>query len=122
MPLTGVGMAQTDLLGGNELNVPPYAGPRGTGAGAVSPPSTSRYATGNGVLRPYGASGARAPGANPTALGDSPLESYVKMLVSSELAAQGVPTNEPFQVNEVEAIPNAEGVLKKSLNNIIGMK
>jgi len=122
MPLTGVGMAQTDLLGGNELNVPPYSGARGAGAGAVSPPSTSRYATGNGVLRPYGASGARANGANPTGLDDSPLESYVKMLVNSQLAEQGIPTNEPFQVNEKEAIPNAEEFLKKAMDTIIEKK
>jgi hypothetical protein len=30
-------------------------------------------------------------------MSDAPLESYVKMLVNSQLAAQGIPTNEPFQ-------------------------
>jgi hypothetical protein len=44
------------------------------------------------------------------------------MLVSSELAAQGVPTNEPFQVNEVKAIPNAEEFLKNAMDNITGTK
>ena len=117
-----IAKTQTTLLGGNELNVPAYAGATGTGDGAVSPPSTSKYATGNGVVRPYGASAARTPIANPTGLGDAPLESYVKMLVSSELAAQGVPTNEPFQVNEVQAIPNAEGFLKNAMDNITGTK
>jgi len=115
-------MAQADLLGGNELNVPPYSGARGAGDKPVSPTSTSRYATGNGVLRPHGASGARPSGGNPTGLGDAPLESYVKMLVNSQLASQGVPMNEPFQVNEKQAIPNAEGVLKKSMDTIIGKK
>jgi hypothetical protein len=122
MPLTGVGMAQTNLLGGNELNVPPYSGATGAGAGAVSPPSTSMYATGNAVVRRYGASGARPNGANPTDVDDSPLESYVKMLVNSQLASQGVPMNEPFQVNETQAITNAEGVLKKSMKEIVGTK
>ena len=121
-PLTGVGMAQTDLLGGNELDGPPYSGARGAGAGAVSPPSTSMYATGNGVVRRYGASGARPNGADPTDINASPLESYVKMLVNSQLASQGVPMNEPFQVNETEAIPNAEEILKKSMKDIIGTK
>jgi hypothetical protein len=113
-------MAQTDLLGGNELNVPPYSGATGAGDGAVSPPTTSQYVSGNAVVRRYGTSGARPNGANPTGLNDSPLESYVRMLVSSELASQGVPTNEPFQVNETQAITNAEGVLKKSMKEIIG--
>jgi hypothetical protein len=121
-PLTGVGMAQSDLLGGNELDVPPYSGARGAGDNPVSPASTSMYATGNGVLRPYGASGARPSVANPTGLDASPLESYVKLLVNSQLAAQGIPMNEPFQVNEKQAIPNAEGVLKKSMDTIIGTK
>jgi hypothetical protein len=111
--------ANSGLLGGNELNVPPYSGATGAGGGAVSPPKTSKYVSGNGVLRPYGATGARATGGNPTGLGDAPLESYVKMLVSSELAAQGVPTNEPFQVNETKAVGNAENFLKKSLQTII---
>jgi hypothetical protein len=115
-------MAQTNLLGGNELNSPPYNGDRGAGDNPVSPASTSIYATGNGGLRPYGASGARPNGGNPTGLGDAPLESYVKLLVNSQLAAQGVPTNEPFQVNETQAIPNAEGILKKSMDTIIGKK
>jgi hypothetical protein len=70
-------------------------------------------------MRPYGASGNPATGGNPTGLGDAPLESYVKMLVSSELASQGVPTNEPFQVNETQALGNADNFLKKALNTII---
>ena len=114
-----LGMAQTTLLGGNELNVPPYSGATGAGGGAVSPPKTSKYVSGNGVVRPYGASGARPNGANTTGINDSPLESYVKMLVSSELSSQGIPTNEPFQVNEKQAPGNADNFLKKSLNTII---
>lgn len=114
-------MAQdSGILGGNELNAPAeYLGARGAGDGAVSPPSTSQYVSGNGVVRRYGATGGPPSAANSTGLGDAPLESYVKMLVTSELAAQGVPTNEPFQVNEVQSIPNATEILKKSMNNIL---
>jgi hypothetical protein len=89
------------LLGGNELNAPGnYLGPRGTGAGAVSPPKTSKYISGNAVLRPFGATGGPPSAVNATGLGDAPFETYIKMLVTSELASQGIPTNEPFQVKE----------------------
>jgi hypothetical protein len=115
-------MAQNSgILGGNELNTPAeYLGARGAGSGAVSPPSTSQYVSGNAVVRQYGATGGPPSAANSTGIDDSPLESYVRMLVTSELAAQGIPTNEPFQVNEVQSIPNATDALKKSINNILG--
>ena len=85
------------LLGGNELNAPGnYPGPKGTGAGAVSPPPTSKYVTGNGVVRLFGDKKGPPSATNATGLGEAPLDAYVKMLVTSELAAQGIPTNEPF--------------------------
>jgi len=49
---------------------------------------------------------------------DTPLETYVKELVNSQLAAQGVPTNEPFQVNESAAIPNASDYMKKVFRGV----
>jgi hypothetical protein len=49
---------------------------------------------------------------------DTPLETYVKELVNSQLAAQGVPMNEPFQVNESAAIPNASDYLKKVFRGV----
>ena len=94
--------ANSGLLPGNELNVPGnYRGPRGAGDGAVSPPKTSNYVSGNAVLRRVGASGVPITAVNATGLGAAPFETYIKMLVSSELAAQGIPTNEPFQINTV---------------------
>lgn len=58
--------------------------------------------TAPGVLRPANGSSERAT--FPTAVNlaeDRPFETYVQMLVRSEMAAQGVPTNEPFQLQEV---------------------
>jgi len=126
--------ADSGLLGGNELNSPPYDGPRGAGSGAVSPPRTSRYVSGNAVVRRYGDSSVPGGISRSVDLAASPLEDYVKLLVRSELASEGIPMNEPFQaepiqaepfqaepfqVNETDSIVNAESYLKKSMNNII---
>lgn len=73
--------------------------------------------TAPGVARNVGASSVPAtvrPGADDA----SPLDSYVKMLVNSQLAAQGIPTAEPFQVNETTAIPNASDYLKKVFRGV----
>jgi hypothetical protein len=59
-----------------------------------------------------------ASAANSTGVDDAPLESYVKMLVNSQLAAQGIPTNEPFTVREQEAIPNATDYMKKVFRGV----
>lgn len=67
------------------------------GDGAVSPMQSYKIVSAPGVARPAGASSIPATVRKDPALGDAPLESYVKMLVNSQLAAQGVPTNEPFQ-------------------------
>jgi hypothetical protein len=40
------------------------------------------------------------------------------MLVNSQLAAQGVPTNEPFQSSEATAIPNATDYMKKVFRGV----
>ena len=116
--------ADSGLLGGNELNAPPYNGPRGTGAGAVTAPRTTRYVSGNAVVRRYGDSSVPGGISRSADLSASPLEDYVKLLVRSELASEGVPMNEPFQaepfqVNEADSIVNAESYLNKSMKNII---
>jgi hypothetical protein len=89
-------MAQdSGLLGGNELNVQgSYGGPRGTGGGAVSPPSMSQYVSGNGAVRPMNAP--MPGGTRSFDLDGNPIQDYIKTLVRSELASQGVPMNEPF--------------------------
>lgn len=83
------------LLGGNELNVPAYLGATGTGAGAVSPPRTYNTVSGNGVVRRLGDSSIPRTAVNSST--GNPLDDYIKMIVRSQLAAQGIPTNEPFQ-------------------------
>jgi hypothetical protein len=40
------------------------------------------------------------------------------MLVNSQLAAQGVPTNEPFQASQEQAIPNATDYMKKVFRGV----
>jgi len=105
-------------LGGRELNVAgSYGGATGAGNTPVSGAKTYTTLSGNGVVTP----------ANPLSYGitntpdlSSPLESYVKLLVRSELASEGIPTNEPFQVNEMDAPGNAGAYLEKSANNVLG--
>lgn len=67
------------------------------GSGPVSPAQSYKIVSAPGVARPAGASSVPATVRKDVGLGDAPLESYIKMLVNSQLAAQGVPTNEPFQ-------------------------
>lgn len=104
-------------LGGRSLNVAgSYGGATGAGSTPVSPPRTYTTLSGNGVVTP----------ANPLSYGitntpdlSSPIESYVKLLVRSELASQGIPTNEPFQVNEMDAPGNAGAYLEKSAKKVL---
>ena len=84
----------------------------------VSPATSYTYATAPGVAVNLKSSSIPASVRHDPALGDAPLESYVKMLVNSHLAAQGVPTNEPFQVNET--IENASEYMKKEFKEIFG--
>jgi len=90
----------------------------GVGDQQVSPAPSYTYNTAPGVARKAGASSVPASAANSTGVDDAPLESYVKMLVNSQLAAQGIPTNEPFTVREQEAIPNATDYMKKVFRGV----
>ena len=54
---------------------------------------------------------------------EAQLDSYLKEMVNSQLAAQGIPTNEPFVsyepfVSESDAIPNASEYLKKVFRGV----
>jgi hypothetical protein len=84
--------------------------------GDVSPATHYTMNTAPGVARKYSDSSIPS-----TVRGDgdeTPIETYVKMLVNSQLAAQGVPTVEPFQVNESAAIPNASDYMKKVFRGV----
>lgn len=112
-------MAQDNTpLAGNELNVAgSYRGAIGAGDSPVSPPATGLgLPFGNGMVV---TNRSAAPGLTNAADLASPLESYVKLLVRSELASEGIPTNEPFQVNETQAVGNAEAYLEKSAKRIL---
>jgi len=106
------------------------------GDGAVSPTQSYKIVSAPGVARPAGASSIPATVRHETGMSDAPLESYVKMLVNSQLAAQGVPTNEPFQTHNAgyqgqggvaaepfqatqeQAIPNASDYMKKVFRGV----
>lgn len=65
-----------------------------------------------GTVRPASATSERPTfPAAVSATEDRPFETYVQMLVRSEMAAQGVPTNEPFQVEQV--IENVSKAVKR---------
>ena len=91
---------QDDLIDDNDAGVPQQATQTvpATG-GAVSPPATKDSVGAPGVSRLLGSGGSRT-GSWPAAAGldgqGGAFESYVKMLVKSELAGQGIRTNEPF--------------------------
>lgn len=84
----------------------------------VSPTTTYSQITAPGIARPVGASPIPPLVRHDPAFGDAPLESYVKLLVNSQLAKQGVPMNEPFQVREADAIPNATDYMKKVFRGV----
>jgi hypothetical protein len=88
------------------------------GDGVVSPMQSYKIVSAPGVARPAGASSIPATVRHETGTDDAPLESYVKMLVNSQLAAQGVPTNEPFQMSQEQAIPNATDYMKKVFRGV----
>jgi hypothetical protein len=94
------------------------AGVLGTGDGAVSPPKLYTTVSGNGLVRRVGQSSVPFGISKSADLQASPLEDYVKLLVRSELASEGIPMNEPFQVNETQALGNAEEYLKKTTKGI----
>jgi hypothetical protein len=84
--------------------------------GDVSPATRYTMNTAPGIARKFSDSSVPS-----TVRGDgdeTPIETYVKMLVNSQLAAQGVPTVEPFQVNESAAIPNASDYMKKVFRGV----
>jgi hypothetical protein len=110
------GILQGD--GPNDLNEPTYINAiqrwngsvRGTGDGAVSPGKTSQYISGTGVVRSITDESIRGLNNSPD-LTQSPIENYVRMLVRSELASEGIPIIEPFQ-SPSEVIGNAGKFLK----------
>ena len=95
------GSAQLGII---QDNTPDFDGGRGldlqgSGAGVIGskPVSAAKITkvSGNGVVP--GATGGPYTITNQPSLFTSPFEEYVKVLVRSELAAEGIPTDEPFE-------------------------
>jgi len=101
--------AQNNGVGGNpNWDSITYSGATGAGSGPVSRSTSYTTVSGNGVVRPLGASSIPTTAVNSTGLGPAPLDAYVRMLVRSELASEGIPSIEPFSSsNEASAIGNA---------------
>jgi hypothetical protein len=76
----------------------------------VSSGKSSSHIGGNGVVRSITDQSIRGLNNSPN-LAESPVENYVRMLVRSELASEGIPTIEPFQ-SPSEVIGNADKFLK----------
>jgi len=89
-------------------------GPGVLGSSPVSAAKTTSQVSGNAVVRPLGAQGGPYSITNQPNLFTSPFEEYVKVLIKSELAESGIPTNEPFQDS-----PNIINYLKKEVNKVV---
>ena len=90
-------LIQDDGLDSNDPRSVDIAGsvpPGVIGTGPVSAATTTTQVTGNGVVRPVGGPYTFT---NQPGLFTSPFEEYVKVLIKSELAESGIPTNEPFE-------------------------
>lgn len=108
---------------GRELNLEGSIGTGVIGAGPVSAAKTTKEVTGNGVVRPVGATGGGPYTlTNQPGLFTSPFEEYVKVLIKSELAESGVPLNEPFQNQQVavtSANSSVANYVTKSITKMI---
>jgi hypothetical protein len=103
---------QTNMALGGDAGVGPATQNIPDTGGAVSAPKKSDTVSAPGVSRPLGSSGETTSFPAAVNLGtDKPFENYIQMLVRSELASQGVPMNEPFQVGNV--VQNATGYFRK---------
>ena len=106
-----------DSNSGRDLDLTGSIGAGVIGAGPVTAAKTTAEVTGNGVVRPVGATGGGPyTVTNQPSLFTSPFEEYVKVLIKSELAESGIPTNEPFK-NPVAAIANN---VTQNLTRIVG--
>jgi hypothetical protein len=74
--------------------------------------------TAPGLARPLGSTSERPTYPDAVGTDVGALQGYIDMLVRSQLAALGVPTNEPFQMNDVLA--NAGGFMEQAKRKIFG--
>ena len=83
------------------------------GSRPVSTVKTTKEVTGNGVVTTPGKQNPYTITNQPN-LFTSPFEEYVKVLIRSELTADGIPINEPFQNS-----PDMIGELKKQVYKVV---
>ena len=74
--------------------------------------------TAPGLARPLGSTSERPTYPDAVGTDVGALQGYIDMLVRSQLAALGVPTNEPFQIGDVMA--NAGGFMEQTKRKIFG--
>ena len=114
-----IASAQDNTVGGGGDNGLAFQGTPSTD----DPVSTAQIfdmITAPGVALPIGSSSVRPSYPAAAGLdGTGPFETYVQMLVKSELAAQGVPTNEPFAMPSiVDTVRNATKEVKASMRKV----
>jgi len=88
------------------------------GSKPVSAAKTTKEVTGNGVVTTLGKQGGPYTITNQPGLFTSPFEEYVKVLIKSELVADGFPINEPFQ----DSHPNLVNYVQKHVIKAINKK
>ncbi len=74
--------------------------------------------TAPGQARPLGSTSERPTYPDATGTDVGALQGYIDMLVRSQLAALGVPTNEPFQLQDV--IKNTGSFMEQAKRKIFG--
>jgi len=100
---------------GRDLDLTGSVGAGVIGSGPVSAAKTTKEVTGNGVVTIPRSTGGPYTFTNQPNLFTSPFEEYVKVLIRSELANGGIPTNEPFQ----DTPPNIVNYLTKEVNKVV---
>jgi hypothetical protein len=86
-----------DSDSGFDLDITGSIGAGVIGSKPVSAATTTKEVTGNGVVTIPRATGGPYTFTNQPNLFTSPFEEYVKVLIRSEMANGGIPSNEPFQ-------------------------
>jgi hypothetical protein len=108
----GSGQATPGLVAPTKPRPKAPAAAQGT---MMSDPGT---VTAPGQARPLGSTSERDTYPDATGTDVGALQGYIDMLVRSQLAALGVPTNEPFQIGDVMA--NAGGFMEQAKRKIFG--
>jgi len=102
-----------DSKSGYDLNLEGSIGTGVIGSRPISAATTTTQVSGNGVVNVPGTKNPYTL-TNQPGLYTSPFEEYIKVLIKSELAGGGIPTNEPFQ----NPLPTITKDVIKSLNGI----